>query len=231
MTDKICTLCKNEKPRIAFSKSNATKDGYKCWCKECVAKDTKAKRKADPERSRSYGRKCYAKHRKERSQASKERYKRTKEHKLERAKRQRRENPEHFRLISARCYMRNIEKRKAYAKRYRAENKERFYQWGKIYRNRGLSLDVPNSKDGDSNKLVRDEWQRRQENHEAHIEACETLAALGEYLTPEQAIFLDTLLDHDFDMNAVAGALNITTDACNEIMATIRQTATNVLVH
>lgn len=35
---KVCSTCKTEKPRSAFSKKSRTKDGLNCQCKECCAK-------------------------------------------------------------------------------------------------------------------------------------------------------------------------------------------------
>lgn len=48
---KVCSSCKLEKAKKAFSKNKNKKDGLQAWCKDCTNKYQKAWREEDPEKA------------------------------------------------------------------------------------------------------------------------------------------------------------------------------------
>jgi hypothetical protein len=58
---KTCKTCKVEKPFEEFYKHSTTRDGRGCYCKRCSNLRSTQSRQANPEKSRGYCRKHYAK--------------------------------------------------------------------------------------------------------------------------------------------------------------------------
>lgn len=59
METKICASCKEEKPISCFSRNRNEKDGYKCYCKTCVSKQSAKYREEHAEEIRERKRAAY----------------------------------------------------------------------------------------------------------------------------------------------------------------------------
>ena len=57
MDSKICRKCGGEKPLDKFGKQSSTKDGYKYYCKDCIAAINRSRYERDPERHKMIVRK------------------------------------------------------------------------------------------------------------------------------------------------------------------------------
>ena len=54
MKVKVCSACKKERSISYFYKSKRTKDGFRCYCKDCERKKNSAREKQYKERRRAY---------------------------------------------------------------------------------------------------------------------------------------------------------------------------------
>src|ERR1700675_1665825 len=92
---KKCSRCKQQKEKELFTKNKNSKDGFWCYCKECVSKIWKEERKKNPEKYR------------------------------EKAKKYREENPEKFKASCKKTYEKHKERKRIEQREYYWKNHEK----------------------------------------------------------------------------------------------------------
>ena len=135
---KQCSKCGETKPEEAFYCDAGRKDGFSCWCKDCVRVHRKARREKNPKKVRAFERarkRAWREKNPEKVHAYSKAYCEKNPEKVSACqKAYRKKNREKRRTYQKAYREKNREKVRACQKAYREKNREKFCTYSKTYR-------------------------------------------------------------------------------------------------
>lgn len=131
--NKICRICRDDKPLSEYHLKIGTTDGHRHECKECVKVIQKKYKEADgfKEKDREYQKKRYEEKREEILQDKKDYHIKNKETILEKKKEYRSdpENKERIKDYLVDYRENHRDEAREYAKKYQVENRDKYYEY------------------------------------------------------------------------------------------------------
>jgi DNA polymerase III gamma/tau subunit len=131
---KYCHVCKETKPFECFAKSAGRSDGFNPVCRECVAKQRKARHEANPNAAKEKSAAYRAANRDKVNADTRKRYHANPEHARELSKSKRAKNPELYRDLGRRWREANREKANEAARLAHRKKREANPNFDRAYR-------------------------------------------------------------------------------------------------